>query len=86
MDDSRVVDEAEKSRLLQSTPQGQAIVSKADHLAALLDQEREDGLNNQHDSSLMVDPTEDMYIKTLSSFKFLINFEELEFSKKRDLI
>lgn len=49
MDDSRVIDEVEKSRLLQSTPQGQAIVSKADHLAALLDQEKEDGLNNHHD-------------------------------------
>ncbi len=33
-----------------------------------------------------VDPTEEMYIKTLSSFKFLINFEELNFNAKYDLI
>ena len=33
-----------------------------------------------------VDPTEEMYIKTLSSFKFLINFDELNFNSKYDLI
>ena len=35
------MDEAEKSKLLQSTAQGRAIVSKADHLAALLEHEDE---------------------------------------------
>lgn len=33
-----------------------------------------------------IDPTEEMYIKTLSSFKFQIGFEELRFNSKHDLI
>ena len=33
-----------------------------------------------------MDPTEEMYIKTLSSFKFQIGFEELRFNTKYDLI
>ena len=67
---------------MQQTKEGQAIASKADHLAGLLEQE-DDG---EFDNGAAVDPTEDIYIKTLSSFKFLINFAELTFHRKRDLI
>ena len=81
--DQDAIDEAEKSRLLQTTAQGRAIVSKADHLAALLSQEGEE--DNLVDEAAF-DPTEDIYIKTLSSFKFLINYAELKFNPERDLI
>ena len=50
-------------------------------MAGLLDQEENEGADGD-----VVDPTEDMYIKTLSSFKFLIDFSELQFHKKRDII
>ena len=52
-------------------------------MAGLLEQ---DGLDQENEANIDVDPTEDIYIKTLSGFKFLINFEELSFNKKRDLI
>jgi len=48
--------------------------------------EPEDVEARSSDLLVGIDPTEDIYIKTLSSFKFLINFEELTFRKKRDLI
>ena len=47
-------------------------------MAGLLQQE-----NGEFDEE--VDPTEEMYMKTLSSFKFLIQFGELSFDGKRDL-
>ena len=48
--------------------------------------EHEDDNQDGQYQTAAVDPTEDIYIKTLSSFKFLINFEELQYNKKRDLI
>ena len=51
-------------------------------MAGLLEQEEA----GEFDNGVAVDPTEDIYIKTLSSFKFLINFTELTFHRKRDLI
>ena len=52
-------------------------------MAGLLEQ---DGVDQENEANIDVDPTEDIYIKTLSGFKFLISFEELSFNKKRDLI
>ena len=52
-------------------------------MAALLSQEGEE--DNLADEAAF-DPTEDIYIKTLSSFKFLINYAELKFNPERDLI
>lgn len=79
----KIIDEQERSRLMQESKEGQAIAMKADHFSRLLEQENED---DEFNGGTSVDPTEDIYIKTLSSFKFLINFSELAFHHKKDLI
>ena len=75
------VDQQAFESALNESSQGQQLMKRAKHIGTLLEQDEVEIVGQ----TCKMDPVEEMYHKTLSSFRFMIRFGELMFDRAKPL-